>query len=321
MKIPFRRTMTQKTENTIAALTKRSVQLDTQRSAAQAALDKATKARQDAFLRADEIDEQKIAKLQRAVSDAASLLQGIDDAIGILSQEKAQAEAQLHAEHDRIEREAAATALEAQVATIEAKLPEWLATSRAFSEALTAIGRLRHFESTEMARFIESATAQVEVAANFSLGKLKTWPNMIRSGQLPIPREEPKPVPVVAEPAPETRRLFTLRSVRWTNDSGKLQVADQYTDVDLPERLAGRALRCGACISISDDRRKQHRGAHGGRGHPNPEHAVDLDAVDDASGARYAGPNDPVLREAAAFTVIDRSADARVIQIAAGRAG
>jgi hypothetical protein len=83
--------MTQKTQDTIAALTKRSVQLDAQRSAAQAALDRATKAREDAFLSADEIDAQKIAKLQRAVSDAASLLQGVDDAIGILSQHKTEA--------------------------------------------------------------------------------------------------------------------------------------------------------------------------------------------------------------------------------------
>jgi hypothetical protein len=142
---------------------------------------------------------------------------------------------------------------------------------------------------------------------------------MIRSGQLPIPREEPKPVPVVAEPAPETRRLFTLLSVKWRDETGKLQVSDQYTDIDLPLHLVGRALRKGACVSIDDDRRKQNLNAHGGR-HPSAEYAVDLDALSDASGARYAAPNDPVLRNDA-FTEIDRSADARVIQIAAGRAG
>jgi hypothetical protein len=209
--------------------------------------------------------------------------------------------------------------LEAQVATIEAKLPEWLATSRAFSEALTAIGRLRHFESTEMARFIENATAQVEVAANFSLGELKTWPNMIRSGQMAVPREEPKVAAVVAEPAPETRRLFALRPIRWTDAEGRVQHCQQFEDCDLTLLAAQRGLREGAVCALDDDRRKQLKGARGGH-HVNKAalDLCDLDKVDDASGAHYAGPNSDVLA-AADFRVVDRSADARVIAIPSGR--
>jgi hypothetical protein len=94
-----------------------------------------------------------------------------------------------------------------------------------------------------------------------------------------------------------------MRAIKWLDEAGNLRVADQYTDVDLPEHLADRALRCAACVSITDDRRKHLRGAHGGR-HPNPEYAVDLDADDDRSGVQRDASR--ATAPAADFEVIDR---------------
>jgi hypothetical protein len=319
MKMPFRRTMTQKTQDNIAALTKRGIQLDAQRSAARAALDKATKARQDAFLGVDEIDEQKVAKLQRAVSDAAGLLQGIEDAIGVLSQEKAQAEAQLHAERDRAAREIAAKTFEARVAAIEAGLAPWLEQSRIWSDALAALAHM-HFGCDEMSKFLQNSMAQLEVAANFQLAELRAMPKAILDGSMAIPAPKPpEPAPVTVTEQPRTQTVFLLRSVKYKDAAGKTVYATGLEDCEMPIEIAQRALRSGAAVNLSNPKRRELKGAKGGtHGDPNALNNTDLDAISDFSGAHYAGPGDPVLREAN-FVEIDRSAEARVIQIAAGR--
>jgi hypothetical protein len=196
MKLLFRKTMTQKIEATIATLTKRGAQLDGQRSAAQMALRKATQARQDALLGADDIDEQKLAKLQRAVSDAANLLQGIDDAVGILVKEKAEAEAQLVAERDRIGRDAAAASVTAQVSAIDTAAKPWLEKSRALADALAELHW--HFECAQMAACVQNCMAQVETALNFHASELNAMPKAIREGSMAIPA--PKPSSVAAVP-------------------------------------------------------------------------------------------------------------------------
>jgi chromosome segregation ATPase len=201
MKLPFRKNMTQKIESKIAALVKRSAQLDAQRSAAQATLEKATQARQDALLGADDIDEQKLAKLQRAVGDAASLLQGIDDAIGILGKEKAQAEAQLAAERDRIARDAAASKLAEQVSTIEMALRPWLEKSRVLADAMAELHW--HFECGQMTAYVQNCMARVETAMNFHAPELNMMPKAIRDGSMPIPA--PKPTSIAPPPPAVTQ--------------------------------------------------------------------------------------------------------------------
>lgn len=54
MKNPFRKTITQNLEKTIAAFAKRGLQLDAQRRSAQEALETATAARQAALLSSEE---------------------------------------------------------------------------------------------------------------------------------------------------------------------------------------------------------------------------------------------------------------------------
>jgi hypothetical protein len=65
-----------------------------------------------------------------------------------------------------------------------------------------------------------------------------------------------------------------------------------FEDVELPRALADLALRIGCCIPLDDDRRKHLKGARGGE-HPNLDavNIVDLDAIEEHSGARFLGPN------------------------------
>ena len=130
MKIPFRKTPMQQLETTIASLTKRGEQLAAKRVTVQDALDEAIKTRQQALLSGDLDDQRALDKMQAAVVAATSDLAGIDDALAILAQHKAEAEVQLSAERERIERAAAADKLDKQVAAIEAALPGYLEQSR-----------------------------------------------------------------------------------------------------------------------------------------------------------------------------------------------
>jgi hypothetical protein len=54
-------------------------------------------------------------KLQGVVDTATSTLAGLDDALSMLEQQKAEAESQLAAERERVERAAAADKLDKQV--------------------------------------------------------------------------------------------------------------------------------------------------------------------------------------------------------------
>jgi hypothetical protein len=122
---PFKKSHTTKLEDSIAALAKRGEQLAAKRIVAQKTLDAAIKVRQQGLLAGDLDDDRALDKARANVDSATSDLVGIDDAINLL----AQAEAQLTAERDQVERHAAAEKLAEQVAAIEAKLPAWLAAS------------------------------------------------------------------------------------------------------------------------------------------------------------------------------------------------
>jgi hypothetical protein len=123
-----------------------------------------------------------------------------------------------------------------------------------------------------------------------------------------IPPIKPVQAPVaVVEPARPTRTVFCLRSIKWKDADGRQRSALQYEDAALPLPLADKALRSGACVSITDDRRKTLKGARGGH-HPNVDalDIVDLDAIEDWSGAHYTGPDANDALASTNITVIDR---------------
>ena len=81
---------------------------------------------------------------------------------------------------------------------------------------------------------------------------------------------------------------------------------------------AQRALDKGIAVAVTDPRRAQLRGVRGGDFNPHAPDVIDLDTVEESRGMAHSEP-DPVLR-AANFTVVDRSAEARTIQIEVSRA-
>lgn len=302
----------QQLDTTVASLTKRGEQLAAKRGTAQDALDKAIKDRQRAFLSGDLDDRRTLDKLQGVVDTAASTLAGIDDVLAVLAQQKAEAERQLAAERERIERSAAADKLDKRVAAIEAALPGYLEQSRALADALSEVSYF-HFESGQMASFVQNAMGQIEIAANFSLAELKAMPDAVRQGQQAIPREPAAISVAVVEPAPPTMTVFMLKSAKFRDHDGRKRFGGQWEDATMPVTTAQRALRLGVAVSVTDPQRARLRGARGGDFQPNASDVVDLDATEEPK----RGPHmqlDPMLREAN-FVEVDRRAERRTIQI------
>jgi hypothetical protein len=81
----------------------------------------------------------------------------------------------------------------------------------------------------------------------------------------------------------------------------------------MPVPAAQKAMRLGLAVTTADPRRVTPRGVRGGDFTPNAPDVVDLDAVEGPKAVSYIGA-DPLLREAN-FTEIDRSGEARTIQI------
>ncbi|WP_369720341.1 hypothetical protein AB8Z38_24610 [Bradyrhizobium sp. LLZ17] len=279
----------QNLETTIASLMKRDEQLAAKRAVAQDTLDKAISARQQELLAGDLDDQHALDKLQGAVDTAASTLAGIDDALAALAEQKAEAERQLAAERERGARAAAADKLHKQVAAIEAALPGYLEQSRVLADALSEIGHW-HFESGQMASFVQNTMGQVEMAANFSFAELKAMPDAVREGRQAIPGE-PAPMPVaVAEPEPPIMTVFMMRTAKYRDSDGRSRGAGQWQDVTMPMATAQLALDKGIAVPLTDRRRAELRGTRGGDFNFQAPDVIDLDTVEEPKNAPHIGP-------------------------------
>ena len=307
MKLFRKATTVQKLEHHIAQLAKQAERLANRRVAAQQALDNAIKERQQALLAGDDIEDARLAKLQAAVSDASSLLQGIDDALAMLAQQKAESEAALAAERDRAERAKVSVEINAAVTSIEARIEPMLSGMRELGKALTAIDHLS-FEVGQLGQYLSSVSGEAEVALAFVVPDVRRMADAVKDGSAAVPRR-PKAAPVpVPELVAPTMTVFMLRSANYRDHDGRSQFAGQYEDAMMPVPTAQRALRHGVAVSVADPRRAQLRGARGSDYRPLAPDVVDLDAMEEPKRVPYVGPvDDPVLRDAN-FTVIDRGA-------------
>jgi hypothetical protein len=304
-----------KLETELAALRARADILSSRHAAAGAAFLEAKAKLQRHHLEADlDADDKARSKLEAAVAACAVAHDGYVDALDKVQAQIADAEQKINAERATERRKAASEELARNLDAIEQALPDYLETARRLAGALDAIHF--HYESNEMARFVGNTTAQVEVAAGFTLAELRAMAASICDGSTPIPASKPAPEPVaVIEPPPPT--VFMLRSANYRDEDGRTRFAGQYEDAMMPVPTAQRALRHGVAVSVADPRRAQLRGARGSDYRPLAPDVVDLDAIEEPKGVPYVGSG-PALAEAH-FTEIDRSGEARTIQIAVPR--
>lgn len=232
------------------------------------------------------------------------------------------------------------------------------ALERAKSEAIDKARREATAQSCELLarRVIESAEVMVKAAAAFAVhiekasaiapesagllnfavivgreipGAVDQTSKLLRQHAAAViagsaPSAMPQPpepyVPPVAPLREPTAQLFCLRSVRWLDEFGVQKLGAQFNDIELPQRLAARALACGACIPVSDPRRR-HYHTQGGPP-PNAATCTDIDAVPEPAEAEpMASPQRlaaPIKATPPEFVAYDRG-PATVLKIATPR--
>lgn len=307
-----------KLEKDIAQLAKQTERLAAKRVVGQQALNNAITARQEALLAEGNIDDERLAKLQAAVSEASSLLEGIDDAIGVLTRRKSEAEGQLAVERERTERARASDDINTAIDRIEAHVEPTLAAMRELASVLSELDHLS-FESGQLGRYLSGAAGEAEIAIAFVLPEVRRLAQAVKDGSAAIPRRPQDLEPVAAvESPPPTQPVFMLRSAKYRDHDGRTRFAGQFEDATMPVPTAQRALRCGAAVPVSDPRRARLRGARGGDFNFSAPDVVDLDAVDEATVPGIVTDSNPALA-AVNFRVVDRSSEARTLQIAAPR--
>lgn len=312
-----RKTMSEKLEAALASLRSRADALSARHAVAETQLTQAKEALRRHLLEGDlDADAKAGEKLEATVATATAKVTGLADAITEMQRMVTDAEQKIRNEKEAVERQQAAAKLDAQIAAVESALPEFLTAARTLADALTAIGHLS-FETGAMSHYVGNSANEVEVAAAVSLAELRGMVDAIRIGSAPIPREPMIAPPIEVIPPPPTQVLFMLRSAKYHDHDGSTRYAAQYQDCEMPVEVAQRALRYNVAVPLTDGRRRHLLGARGGV-HVNPN-AVDLADLtsEEAARPRHLEPtmaSDPVLREAN-FTLIDRGAEAQVLQI------
>jgi hypothetical protein len=312
----FRRKSPMETlETELASLRAREETLGTRHVVADAAFLDAKSKLQRHHLEADlDADEKARAKLEALVAACAQKRDGLADALAEVRRMIADAEQKIADQRSTVERKAASEKLACDLDEVERVLPDYLEAARRLAGALEAIHF--HYESNEMARFVSNTTAQVEVAAGFTLAELRATVAAILDGAAPIPSPKPKLEPVsVIEPAPPTQTVFMMRSVKYRDHDGRKRFAGQWEDALMPVAAAQRAMRLGVAVSTADPRRGQLRGARGGDFNFAASDVVDLDAEEQThpSHVEPIMASDPLA--SADFRVIDRSAETRTLKI------
>jgi hypothetical protein len=118
-------------------------------------------------------------------------------------------------------------------------------------------------------------------------------------------RKPDAPVVVPAPAKPVRMPLFCTRSLKFVDpDSGKLIVAQKFSDVEMPPSYAKIALENKICVRVTDPLRAQHNRTVGG--HADPALAFDLDAAMSEPKPAAVDPIRASSPAASPFTVVDR---------------
>jgi hypothetical protein len=133
-------------------------------------------------------------------------------------------------------------------------------------------------EAASLNHFAQLAKGEIPAAGEMIARLLRQHAAAVLAGHAPAAM--PLPPEAYIEPAAPaaspTQTLFCLRSVKWTDDAGQQRIAGPFQDAELPVPLVPRALKSGACVPLTDPRRRELYGAQ--PGHPRAATALDLDA-------------------------------------------
>jgi hypothetical protein len=227
-------------------------------------------------------DDQELDRAEadaRAAEDRVQTLRGglvqFDQAISSAEQELATAV-------DKKQRGETADAIDRMIADIERALPPYSAAMQALEATfkptiriIPAVGRLMNF--------LQGTRAELANAVSVINRDLRARAVATREGHGPadLPRIQ---APALVEPTRakiETRRVFSLEALRWT-EHGEHRVSAKYAQVDLPVALLPRALAAHLVDEFDSERTRRLIAAYGqSTATPSLDDAglVDLDAM------------------------------------------
>ena len=125
--------------------------------------------------------------------------------------------------------------------------------------------------------FSMKVRAEVPAAVEMIAGLLRERARATLAGTAAAALPKPETPPAPQAPPPKTERVFLRQDVKWTDASGQLRLAPQFSDAELPPAAAGRALKSGAALSLDNPRRKKLYGIKPPR-QPDPSRCQSLDA-------------------------------------------
>ena len=154
--------------------------------------------------------------------------------------------------------------------------------------------------------FAQSSLIEVGAAIPVICEALKQHHRAVTNHQAPA--AFPKPAPPAAKPVPvtppATRHVFSVRNIKWTDETG-LRVQAGGFECDLPPAVAARGLKTGAVALIGSEAFRTMKGTRPIT-HPAPERCENLDGNNGSAEPK----TDPQMQHErilhAAFEPIDR---------------
>jgi len=293
-----------KSDNPIAALeaeltslTERRATIKTKLTKLREALQAAHNARRATLLEADLSDEQAVARRDRDCRDAECALEGVEDALNELDRRLADAQVQLDQARDRAARDAEAKELGSLIDALDTATKNFTEAShkmiQAFGPLIARVPNVAWGFSERVSTLAESLT----VAADELAVMARTHVVGITAGTADICRPAPPPEPPPPVPEVERQRLFALENVKWTEPSGEIRYARQYSEILIPVSLVEGAFRKHLADRFDSERARKLIDMHGLQHGPvAPELCADIEASGAPSGivAEAAEPSEPV---------------------------
>jgi hypothetical protein len=232
------------TENKIEALRERRSKLERQFADARVEADRATSARRAALLDGDGGDATAASKLDADVRDAESRICALADALAQISVTITDVEAQLHAERDRLAREAESKARAEQATAIEQALAGYQAASCALAAACDSVTACSH-EAAEVAAVVRNLAGQIADAGANVLASTSAYVRDVASSAMPM---KPQVAPRVEAPAPpppapvEHKTLYLFQDSCWHGADGEIHSACKHGQASVPTKMAAIAV-------------------------------------------------------------------------------
>lgn len=264
-------------EARIAKLSRERDRLCVQRERVLAEQNSAEAALDEVNAQVDDNPRRQAAAEQR-LSVARFNLESIDRLLAKADVALAEENVRVVAERDALARAESVAVFNKQIAAYERTLGviEGLKTHAAAAAEL----RDSSFDLGRISDYALNAATELEWAIPPALADLRRIVAGVSSGELPIPlRGKNQPALVAAPPSPPTERIFTIKSIAWSDEEGKINRARGFNDIDLPPALAARAISLGAATTLDDPRRKKLRGMLAGAGEPLLEKCVPLNDI------------------------------------------